>query len=118
MAFRNNGNKIAVNKTISNVSINLIQITEDKLMNILNEHVRKIKKSNDWIGAVMSSLSLLGILSTSSFKDSFGLTKYTLQAFFILIFVISIIYAFHTIYNCIKNKSNVTDIISDIKGQE
>ena len=118
MAFRNNGNKIAVNETISNVSINIIEITEDKLVNILGNHIIKIKKSNDWIGAVALSISLIGIFLTSSFQDTWIFTKDALQAFFVLILIISLGYTFYTIRNCIKYRSTLEEIIADIKGNK
>ena len=118
MAFRNSGNKIAVNETISNVSINLIEITEDKLVNILNNHIAGIKKSKDWIGAVALSVSLIGIFLTSSFHDTWFISKETLQAFFCLILLISLGYTFYTIHNCVKYKITVEDIIIDIKGEK
>ena len=116
MAFKNNGNKIVVNETISNISINLIEITEDKLVNILNSHVSKIKKSNDWIGATALFVSLVGILLTSTFNDVWILKKEMLLAFFVLVTILSFSYLIYTIYNCINNKSSVQKIIKDIKG--
>lgn len=117
MALRNNGNKIAVNETISNVSVNVIEITEDKLVNILNKHVSKIKKSNDWISATALFVSLVGILLTSTFNDVWIFTKDMLLAFFTLITILSLGYAIYTIMNCYKNRSGVQNIIKEIKGE-
>lgn len=48
---------VKIVNTISNTSVNLIQITEDKLKNILSAHIARIRKSSDYVGSIGLFLS-------------------------------------------------------------
>ena len=117
MALGKKGNKSIINETISNVSTNMIEITEDKLINIINRHFNCIKKSKDWIGALALIITLISIHCTSTFHDVFGLSAESIRAIFIILTVLSIIYLIYTFVNCFKNRTKVEDIIKDIKGE-
>lgn len=106
-----------IKETISNVSVTLIQITEERLVNILNAHIAKIKKGNDWATALALFISLFGIAVSTDFHDTLGIKADMLKGAFYLIILISFLYFLYVAYNCYKNKDSVEDIISDIKTE-
>lgn len=118
MAFKSKETKTLINETYSNLSTNIIQITEDKLLNIISKHFTKIKKSHDWIGSSALTITLLGMLYTSDFHQTFRFSADTIEAGFIILTMASAIYTVYTIRNCWRNKTKVDDIINDIKGEK
>jgi len=109
---------VNVANTFSNTTVNIIKITEDKLINILTHHVSKLRKSKEWIAALSFSASLLLVLLTSNFSPKWGLTGEQWQMLFLLLFVMSLAYLGYTIYNCIKHSVSVQSIVDDIKRTE
>ena len=69
MALDRKKSKLSVDNFINNTQINIITILEDKLKNILVEHVGKLKKPKDIMGAVALSLALFSTLLTADFGD-------------------------------------------------
>ncbi len=109
---------VNIANTFSNTDVNIIRITEDKLINILTIHVGKLKKSKEWIAALSFSISLLLVLLTSTFCSKWGLSGEQWQTIFILLFLGSLIYLGYTIYNSFKHKVTVHSIVEDIKRTE
>lgn len=108
---------ITINNSVSEININVISITEDKLEIILKDHFDNMRKSNDWIGAIALSITLLIVLVTSEFKDKW-LDAPTWKALFILLFIASLIYSGYCIYNAIVHRNTLKKLIQDIKKQE
>lgn len=106
---------VTVTNTYSNTSVNVISITEDRLINILTSHIEKIKKSKEWLAASGFSVSLLLVLLTSDFKNTWGIKADFWLAFIFFIFLGSVIYLVNILYNCQKYKIDVEDIVNDIK---
>ncbi len=107
-----------VTNTFSNTDVNLIAITEDKLINILTVYVGKMKKSKEWWAAVSFSISLLLVLLTSNFEAKWGLSGEQWQMAFILLFIASIVYLVYSIYNCYKHTVTVEVIVQEIKNEQ
>lgn len=108
---------ITINNTVSEININVISITEDRLENILNSHFSRISRSKDWIGSVALSITLLIVLVTSDFKDKW-FEAAVWKALFILLFLASLVYTVYCIFNSIKNRDSVQNIMTDIKRAE
>ncbi len=117
MALDRKKSKLSVDNFINNTQINIITILEDKLKNILVEHVGKLKKPKDIMGAVALSLALFSTLLTADFGDLW-FPPDTWRGIFIVAFVFSIIYLFNTIVNYLKNRGSVEDILRDIKNEQ
>lgn len=115
---RISGDVVNVANTFSNTNVNIIKITEDKLVNILTIHVGKLRKSKEWIAALSFSASILLVLLTSTFSDKWGLSADQWQMLFLMLFLGSIVYLGYTIYNCIKHTVSVQSIVEDIKTTE
>lgn len=114
---RKDNQTLVVDNVISNTSVNVIKITEDKLYNILTKHIAKLRSAKDWINPVAVSVSLLLALLTTDFKTAFGLSSDTWKAVFIILFGISVIYSLYSICHCIFSRSNINLIIKDIKNE-
>ena len=77
--------ELSIDNTIDNTSVNLIQITEDKLENILVRHISKIQKSREYIGAIGTFVSLACAIFATDFHDVFGIKADVIKgAFFCL----------------------------------
>lgn len=118
MAVKSKGSK---NPVVYNLETVEIHITEDKVKNILNRHFDKISKSKEWINALIFFIpfSLAYFTSDFSTKTIFGITLKGewLNAFFCFVWIAALVYLGITIYNAIKNKDSVSDIIKDLKGE-
>lgn len=106
---------LTIKNTISEISVSVISIPEDRLENILIKHVKKIERSKAFIGSSGLFIALVTTFVTSEFKDV-GLASETWKGIFIVALIISFIYMVRVIWNCIKNRVNVDKIMSDIKS--
>lgn len=70
-----------------NLDHNLIAITDDKLFNIIDRHLRIALKQNDWVGLVGILVTIIIALVTCKFDDILGITNS--GVFLLAIFVIS-----------------------------
>ncbi|MCQ2116817.1 MAG: hypothetical protein MJY76_01580 [Bacteroidales bacterium] len=110
---KNNG---TIKKYFSNTKSNVLEITEDKLRNILSMHFDKIKRSKDWISALALFLSLLVTVITATFKN-FIFSPDTWKAIFVILLIGSFIYLIYTASNAAKNKDSIENIIKDLEEQ-
>ena len=109
---------ITVKNTISNTSVNLIQITEDKLENILIKHVDKMKRVKDLRGAAGLALASAGLLFATEPKDCLGLPQDTWKALFVIAFFGSVFYLARVCWNCFRCRDSIENIIKDIKNEK
>lgn len=111
--------KKAITLSVENeVIVTLIQIPESSARNILNRHLDKVKKSKDWINALIFFIpfTLTYFLSDFSSKSLFGweVSSDQIATFFFLCWIFALGYMLYTIYNAIKHKDSVDDIITDL----
>lgn len=116
MALRRNNGSVKVDNIISNTSVNVIQITEDKLENILMRHLKKLEKPRDLIGAISLFLSLLIVMFTTEFKNIMFLNSDTWKGIFICLLIGSAVYLGYVIKNIYKDKDSIESIMEDIKN--
>lgn len=106
---------LTVSNTISEISVSVISIPEDRLENILLKHVRKIEQSKDIIGSSGLFAALLTTLLTSDFRDA-GLSSDVWKGVFFVALLASFVYMLRVLWNLFKNKSGVDKIMADIKS--
>ena len=106
---------LTVKNTISEISVSVISIPEDRLENILIKHVRKFKRSNDFVGSSGLFIALVTTFVTSKFQN-IGLSAETWKGIFIVALVVSFIYMVYVLFNCFYNRSSVDKIMLDIKS--
>lgn len=100
------------------VIVTLIQIPESSARNILNHHLHKVKKSKEWINALIFFVpfTLTYFLSEFSEKLIFGLeiSADKISTFFFLCWIAALVYVIYTAINAIRYKDSVDDIIKDL----
>ncbi|MCD8440634.1 hypothetical protein [Tenacibaculum finnmarkense] len=109
-----------VDKRMSNVKSDLIEITHDKLENILLKHLKSLDIRNSWITPASIFLTVLIARLTSTFNDSLGIPKDVWNAFFLIVMIgsgIWLIWKIVEIISCWK-KSSVEYLINSIKASE
>ena len=109
-----------INERRNNTKSDLIEITEDKLENILLKHLNKLKKSQSWITPISLFITILVVLLTTEFKEFLSLSKEIWKATFLISLVITFIWALKGIYNAIKcyKKNTIDFLIGQIKNNQ
>lgn len=113
-----------ITKTISlsvknEMDMVIIQIPESSARNILNHHFEKIVKCKEWINSLIFFIPFTLTYFTSDFSDKtiFGctITADQLSSFYFFCWLAALGYLSYTIWNAIKHKDSVQDIINDLK---
>jgi hypothetical protein len=96
------------------VQTNQITISEDKLRIKLEGQLRRVKKSSGVLSHLSIVITCVGVLVSTDFKDTYGITPDMWKTVFFLaavvFFVLFIISAFHFIFNMVTVDSIVNDI--------
>lgn len=77
-----------VNKVYENIKVNLVVTTEDKLRNTLYVAYHKIKKSQDWIGFLGATITILIALLTTNTHEFWGVPADIWQAVLVVLFIV------------------------------
>jgi hypothetical protein len=106
-----------VDKKMSNVKSDLIEITHDKLENILLKHLKNLDIRKSWITPASIFLTVLIARSTSTFNDSLGIPKDVWNAFFLILMIASVIWLIWCLVEIIScwKKSSIDYLINTIK---
>lgn len=81
-----------VDKKRTNTKSDLIEITEDKLENILLKNHKYLELKTSWINPLSLFLTLLLAKLTADFKDFLEISKNTWEAIFIIGIILSFIW--------------------------
>lgn len=73
-----------VNERRSNVKSDLIEITEDKLENILLKHLKKMGTRKGWLAPLGLFISVVLANVSAIFTEKFGVSANTWEAIFVL----------------------------------
>ena len=96
----------------SNVRSDLIEITEDKLENILIKHLSRIGARKAWIAPLGIFISVILAITSATFTDKFGISQSTWEALFYLSGIGSFIWLFISIISVVINwKKSSTDYL-------
>ena len=108
-----------VDQIRSNIKSDLIEITEDKLENILLKHLKKMAITQSWITPASLFLTILLIFLTANFKDFAGLDKSVWTALFVLLLIGTFFWSIYSIYQAITNtkKTSIDYLIREIKNK-
>ncbi|GLR77211.1 hypothetical protein [Aliivibrio sifiae] len=74
----------------TNVKSDLIEITEDKLENILLKHLDKMSLKTAWIAPASILVTIATVKTTATFNDSFGIKAPVWEALTIMVGALSI----------------------------
>lgn len=109
-----------VNQKRNNTKSDLIEITEDKLENILLKHLHKSQTINNWVTPMTLFLTILIVLLTSNFKDFIGIQKEEWKALFLITLIVSFIWFCITVFkalSCAKT-TTIKYLIDQIKNSQ
>ena len=103
-------------KTVhTNVSQELIQVTEDKLKLILVQHSLSLTKREAWIPPLSLLIPILTTLMTARFED-YIFPAVLWQAIYIVASILSCLWLFKVLIYRPKKKA-IDDIVNEIKGR-
>lgn len=105
---------VNIEKIHSNLEQQVIQITEDKLKLILNEHIQFMEKKSSWIAPFSIIVTLMVVFSTTNFIDAM-LSADTWKAIFVITLILTIIWLIKSLYMIYKAKT-LEDLINKIKN--
>ena len=107
-----------IKEVCSNTKTDFIEITEDKLENILIKFVNDLKSSIVWSTPLSIFITILIVLLTAEFKDFLSISKDVWQAIFYLILGVSFFWFVYAVYKAVKNKDKVKieNLIRKIKN--
>lgn len=106
-----------VDKRISNVKSDLIEITHDKLENILLKHLQQLKRRKEWVTPLSLSITLLITTLTVTFNDLI-LKAEEWKALFIFFMIgtsVWLLYSFYLLY-IYRNSATIETLIDKIKA--
>ncbi|NOR48414.1 MAG: hypothetical protein GQ533_10295 [Methanosarcinaceae archaeon] len=106
-----------IDKRCSNVKSDLIEITHDKLENILLKHLHCLKYRKEWMAPLSIFITLLVTIITVTFND-FGLEAEVWEAIFIVCALFTFILFMRSIILLIKywNSMTIDSLIDKIKA--
>ena len=105
---------IYVNKTFSNVSQDVIEITVDRLTLILQDYLNRIEANCSWHTPLALLVAIVLTLCTTKFKDAFGMSAEKWGAIFIIAAILVLVWFIKTLLKCRKSPS-IPEIIAKIK---
>ena len=115
-----NRKTVNVKQIHSNVEQQLIQITEDKLENILLKYIKNLNIKNSWISPASIFITVVIAKTTATFTDSLGLSAAVWESIFILVGVGSLIWLVRNLIHITKNWdiSSISHLICKIKNSD
>lgn len=112
----NRSNGVDINEIHRNVSQELIEITSDKLKLLLTEYLSCINSRDQWHTPLALLVTIILVLTTTSFKPSLGISADSWSAFFLL----SALFCFIWLIIAIKNRAqhiSIDGLIDKIKNK-
>lgn len=102
-------------EVFTNLDINLVAVTDDKLYNILNHHLGIASKQNDWEGLAGILVTIVIALITCKFDDILGITNsgIFLFAFFVLSALLILFYLAKSLYH--RETTDADKMLAEIK---
>jgi len=115
-----NRKTVDVKQVHSNLEQQLIQITEDKLENILLKYIKSLNIKGSWVSPASIFITVVIAKTTATFTETLGLSAAVWEAMFILIGIGSLIWLVKNIISIIGNwgTSSIEYIICKIKNSD
>ncbi|MCK2045596.1 MULTISPECIES: hypothetical protein [Chromohalobacter] len=107
---------VDVTEVHSNIDQRIIQITEDKLTLILNEHLSNIEMKNSWMAPLGILATLLVVFATTDFKTAF-FSADTWQAIFIISTILTVVWLIKSLYRLYQSES-ISTVLAKIKQED
>lgn len=109
-----------IKEKLSNVKSDLIEITDDKLENILVKHCERLDLRTKWIAPASVCISLVFASNTSNFIDKWGFSAATWEALALLIISLTLLCSLFLIWQAVTNrgKSSPEYLLQKIKNSD
>lgn len=108
-----------VNDYTSNVKSDLIEITEDKLENILLKHLNKLNTNQMWITPLSLFITIILVIITATFSTKIGIDKSVWEAIFYIAALITFIWSIISGLKAFNNNdTSIECLIKKIKNKE
>ncbi len=116
--FKTDKDSKFIDQRRTNVKSDLIEITEDKLENILLKHLHRLGVRKSWITPLSLLVTIILANLSATFGDKFGIKGSVWEAFFLLVTIGSSIWLVVSIILIIINwkESSLTNLIAIIKN--
>lgn len=101
-------------QVFSNVSQEIILLTEDKIRLALLHHLSIMEQRRSWIAPLGILLTILIVFPTTAFQHFFGLSAATWQAIFVIACLASAFWLIITLRNAFRS-SSIDDVILELK---
>lgn len=107
-----------INKVCSNTQSDLIEITHDKLENILIKFLKQYRKTIEWMTPLSLFLSFLLTCLTAEFKDFLGISKDIWSAMLYVLMALSFAWTVYTIIAALYfyKSTNIEYLINKIRN--
>lgn len=107
-----------VSQKRTNTKSDLIEITEDKLENILIKNSKYVDLKSKWLTPFSLLFTLVLSLFTTEFKDFISISKYTWQALFIIGIISCSVWLFYVVARIYFywDKSSIDYLLGQIKN--
>gem|GEM_PF-2004268 len=104
----------------SNVHVNFgqdfIVTTEDKIRLCMLNHASRLANRSAWIGPVSLFVTIILVLITTDFHDTFGIPKATWHAIFLICAVGTAIWSLVTGLRAWNTATSIENIVCDLKS--
>ena len=104
-----------IRDSIENVQTNQITISEDKLRIKLEKQFKRLKRASGALSYLGLSITCVGVLLSTDFKEAFGITPDMWKTVFFLAAAFFIIMTLISGFNALFNRVTVDTIVDDIK---
>ncbi|MEZ6952594.1 MULTISPECIES: hypothetical protein [unclassified Aeromonas] len=119
-SYNTDGENRFVDRRRSNIKSDLIEITEDKLENILLKYLKRMGTRRAWLAPIGLLISVVLANVSATFNEKFGVAASTWEAIFILAAIASGVWFIASIVIMITHwrESSLESLISRIKNAE
>ncbi|WP_181135326.1 hypothetical protein [Pantoea ananatis] len=111
-----NTRTIEVDEISSNIKSSLIEVSEDKLLLILNNYSQNISKSKSWITYLSIGFTILISLLTSDFKNFAGIDAGAWKGLFIIGLIICLLCTIYSLFA--HSRPSIDSVVTEIKGRK
>ncbi len=110
-----NKNLVQNSKVHVNLGQDFIVTTEDKVRLCMTNHAQRLATQSAWIGPLSLFLTIILVLLTADFRETFGVPKDTWHAFFILASIFTATWSARTIIHSFRASTSIDQIVEEFK---
>jgi len=116
--FKTNEENKFIDQRRTNVKSDLIEITEDKLENILLKHLTQLEIRKSWITPLSLFITIILANLSAIFVDKFGIKGSVWESLFLLMAMFSAVWLIVSLIRIFKNwnESSLAHLIALIKN--